>query len=89
MEQAKKKVKELMDEYPGMNEFIKNQDREKLKPEINELLYQYLPHDITMKEMDIISNIIYDMINDPYDFVRKDVQEFDVKELQNKTGKQH
>lgn len=36
-----------------------------LKPKINELLFEYLPNTITIKEMDALSSLIYDMIVDP------------------------
>jgi hypothetical protein len=42
-----------------------------LKPKINELLFEYLPNTITIKEMDALASLIYDMIVAPNYYLDK------------------
>ncbi len=52
---------------PTEEQTIKHMDE--LKPAINNLLHQFLPDDITLKEVDIIAMVINEIIWKPKDFL--------------------
>ena len=76
MEEAKQLIHELRDVHEGVSaEDIKSAREqgldEYLKPEINNLLLQYLPEDITIKNAEILATVIYQIVRFPEDFLKK------------------
>lgn len=76
MNNAKQLVQELQEIYEGenpddVNESFEKALNENLKPEINNLLFQYLPENIIIKNAEILANVIYRMIRFPEEFLKK------------------
>lgn len=76
MQKAKDLVREFQEDseneniFEDANEALERALNEDLKPEINNLLFQYLPNDITIKDAEILANVIYRMIRFPEDFLK-------------------
>lgn len=76
MTKAKELVQELQEVYEDENAENANEAMEKalnedLKPEINNLLFQYLPDNVTIQNAEILANVIYRMIRFPEEFLKK------------------
>lgn len=76
MKKAKELVQELQEIYDDENpedvhEAMKKALDENLKPEINNLLFQYLPDNVSIKDAEILATIIYRMIRFPDEFFKK------------------
>lgn len=75
MNKAKELVQELQEVYEGensedLNEAFERALNEDLKPDINNLLFQYLPEDLTISNAEILANVIYRMIRFPQEFLK-------------------
>ena len=46
----------------------------RLKPEINNLLHQFLPDDITLREIDVLAMVINDMVWNPQKYLKEDTE---------------
>ncbi len=70
MEKAIKLIEEMVNE----EQVITPQEHEKhmanLKPEINNLLYQFLPDDITLKETELLAMVINDIVWNPRKYLK-------------------
>ena len=76
MDNAKQVVQELQEIYEGenpddVNESFEKALNENLKPEINNLLFQYLPKNIKIKNAEILATVIYRLIRFPEEFLKK------------------
>ena len=76
MTKAKELVQELQEVYEDENAENANEAMEKalnedLKPEINNLLFQYLPKNIKIKNAEILATVIYRLIRFPAEFLKK------------------
>ena len=76
MDNAKQVVQELQEIYEGenpddVNEAMEKALNEDLKPEINNLLFQYLPKNIKIKNAEILATVIYRLIRFPEEFLKK------------------
>lgn len=69
MNEAIRIGKELVEERITPTEEQTQKHMDELKPAINNLLHQFLPDDITLKEADIIAMVINDIIWKPKDFL--------------------
>ena len=69
MEKAKEFAKELIENFDKVDRQVREEMKEKLKPEINNLLHSHLPDDVTVKQVEILGMVIFDMIYNPYDYV--------------------
>lgn len=75
MNKAKQLVREFQEDLESedieaANEALEQALNEDLKPQINNLLFQYLPDNFTMKNAEILANVIYRMIRYPEDFLK-------------------
>lgn len=66
MEKAKQAVKETLDWEREVNP---ETEGENLKVAINNILHMYLLDDITVKEMDALSCVIFHMVKSPREFI--------------------
>lgn len=77
MEQAKKMIHEIQDSFNNTDYLEESKDAlqqsldEDLKPDINNLLFQYLPDNITIRNAEILATVIYNIIRFPEDFLKK------------------
>lgn len=76
MNRAKQLVHELQEVYEDenpedVNEAIQKALDKNLKPDINNLLFQYLPDNIPMKDAEILATVIYRMVRFPEEFLKK------------------
>ena len=76
MDNAKQVVQELQEIYEGenpddVNESFEKALNENLKPEINNLLFQYLPKNIKIQNAEILATVIYRLIRFPEEFLKK------------------
>lgn len=68
MNKAREKVQELLNEQTEDSELMEElriKHAEKLKPDINMLLHQYLPDHITIAQAEILGVVIENMIANP------------------------
>lgn len=74
MEKAKQLVREIQEVYEGendVNEAFEKALDEDLKPAINNLLFQYLPDNVSIKNAEILANVIYRMVRFPKEFLNQ------------------
>jgi len=69
MQEAIRMVQELVNEKTEVTPEQKQEHMNRLKPEINNLLHQFLPDDITIKEVEILAMVINEMIWNPHKFL--------------------
>ncbi len=70
MQEAIKMTQELVNEKTEVTPpEEKQQHMDRLKPEINNLLHQFLPDDITLKEVEILAMVINEMVWNPRKFL--------------------
>jgi hypothetical protein len=72
MQEAIRMTQELLCEKPDITIEEKQEHMDRLKPEINNLLHQFLPDDITLKEVEILAMVINEMIWNPRRFLNSD-----------------
>ncbi|MFC4218998.1 hypothetical protein [Flagellimonas marina] len=70
MEKALERLKEIRSNYENRGEYSHEETLGELKPEINNMLHVYLPDDITIKEAEILSMLILEIIMNPHQFIR-------------------
>jgi hypothetical protein len=70
MQEAIKMAQEVAEklEQP-INEESHSQHMDRLKPEINNMLHTYLPDHLTVKQVEILANVINEMIWNPERFL--------------------
>ena len=69
MQEAIKMTQELVNEKKEVTPEEQKQHMNRLKPEINNLLHQFLPDDITLKEVEALGMVINEMIWNPRKFL--------------------
>ena len=62
-------TQELVNEKIEVTPEEKQQHMDRLKPEINNLLHQFLPDDITLKEVEVLAMVINEMVWNPRRFL--------------------
>ena len=70
MKKAKESVQEKLNDYEQPTEREIQEYNEQLKPEINNMLHEHLPDNVTMKEAGILAEVIYEMIINPEKFLK-------------------
>jgi hypothetical protein len=75
MKEAIKITQELVNNKLEIDEEEQKTNMYQLKPDINNLLYMYLPDDLTLKEVDILAMVINEMIWNPRRFLNKQEQD--------------
>lgn len=70
MKKAKEQIQEYLADDPKKEQMPREVLLDRAKPEINNMLHMYLPDDITLKEADAISMVIFEMLTNPYSYVR-------------------
>jgi hypothetical protein len=71
MQEAINLSRELINNKVEISEETIKEHMNKLKPEINNLLHQFLPDDITIKESEILALVINEIIWNPRRFLDK------------------
>jgi len=70
MKRAKEKVQELLnDSKKGISEQDYRKHMQELKPKINNLLMEYLPNEISIRDADILGMVMLEIITNPNDFL--------------------
>jgi len=69
MQEAIRMTQELVNEKTDVTPEEKQQHMDRLKPEINNLLHQFLPDDITLKEVEVLAMVINEMVWNPRRFI--------------------
>ena len=69
MNEAIRIGKEFVEETPTQTEEQTTKHMDELKPAINNLLHQFLPDDITLKEVEIIAMTFNQIIWQPKEFL--------------------
>lgn len=67
MEVAKQKVSEYLEEAESFDETL---DPAVLKKEINNLFFTYGQDDLTLREIEAMAMVVYEMVYNPEQFVR-------------------
>ena len=69
MQEAIRMTQELVNEKTEVTPEEKQQHMDRLKPEINNLLHEFLPDDITLKEVEVLAMVINEMVWNPRRFL--------------------
>ncbi len=75
MQKAKEVIQEKLHGYEQPTEQEIQEYNEQLKPEINNMLHENLPDNITMKEAGILAEVIYEIILNPDWFLNENAKE--------------
>ena len=75
MQEAIRMTQELVNEKTEVTPEEKQQHMDRLKPEINNLLHQFLPDDITLKEVEVLAMVINEMVWNPRRFLSAEENE--------------
>jgi hypothetical protein len=73
MQEAIRMTHELLNSKLDVSFEEKQKHMDKLKPEINNLLHQFLPNYITLKEVEILAMVITEMIWNPDRFLNTNI----------------
>ncbi len=69
MQEAIRIAQELVNEKKEFTPEKTQQHMDRLKPEINNLLHQFLPDDIMLKEVEVLAMVINEMVWNPRNFL--------------------
>ena len=69
MQKAIRIAQELVNNETEVTPEKTQQHMDRLKPEINNLLHQFLPDDIMLKEVEVLAMVINEMVWNPHSFL--------------------
>lgn len=68
MQRAKEKSAEILESYTEVSE-LNDDERTKLKLDINDFLFTNLPAKVSVGQMEVLATVIFDMVTNPEDYL--------------------